>query len=89
MLDNLVVPAARQFGLSAEYEYLRPSIEKFPTGLISLPSNSLISLFLKLSVYYHKGPKQIHLAKEVGFKRAVHYQIGGGLMGVLVLEKEM
>lgn len=31
-LENLVVPAARQYGLEAEYEYLRPSIKMFPTG---------------------------------------------------------
>jgi len=27
-----VVPAAREYGLEAEYEYLRPSIKQFPTG---------------------------------------------------------
>lgn len=31
-LENLVVPAAREYGLEAEYQYLRPSIKKFPTG---------------------------------------------------------
>ncbi|EFJ45291.1 hypothetical protein VOLCADRAFT_75878 [Volvox carteri f. nagariensis] len=31
-LERLVVPAARRYGLSAEYEYLRPSIKRFPTG---------------------------------------------------------
>lgn len=31
-LEQLVVPAARMYGLAAEYEYLRPSIKKFPTG---------------------------------------------------------
>ena len=31
-LSQLVVPAARQRGLGAEYEYLRPSIKAFPTG---------------------------------------------------------
>lgn len=31
-LSQLVVPAARQRGLAAEYEYLRPSIKAFPTG---------------------------------------------------------
>ena len=30
--QNLVVPAARQYGLQEEYEYLRPSIKQFPTG---------------------------------------------------------
>lgn len=32
LLDRLVVPAAAQYGLAAEYEYLRPSIKAFPTG---------------------------------------------------------
>ncbi|PNH11512.1 Demethylmenaquinone methyltransferase [Tetrabaena socialis] len=31
-LERLVVPAARRYGLAAEYEYLRPSIKRFPTG---------------------------------------------------------
>lgn len=31
-LDTLVVPAARQFGLTDEYAYLAPSLERFPTG---------------------------------------------------------
>ncbi len=31
-LDALVVPAAKQFGLTAEYAYLAPSLERFPTG---------------------------------------------------------
>jgi ubiquinone/menaquinone biosynthesis C-methylase UbiE len=31
-LERLVVPAAAAYGLSAEYEYLRPSIKRFPTG---------------------------------------------------------
>ncbi|KAG2435263.1 hypothetical protein HXX76_007341 [Chlamydomonas incerta] len=31
-LEQLVVPAARRYGLAAEYEYLRPSIKRFPTG---------------------------------------------------------
>ncbi|KAF5841751.1 hypothetical protein DUNSADRAFT_11310 [Dunaliella salina] len=31
-LENVVVPAARQYGLEAEYKYLRPSIKSFPTG---------------------------------------------------------
>jgi ubiquinone/menaquinone biosynthesis C-methylase UbiE len=26
------VPAAAAYGLAAEYEYLRPSIKRFPTG---------------------------------------------------------
>jgi demethylphylloquinol methyltransferase len=32
MLGNIVVPAARQRGLTEEYEYLRPSIQAFPQG---------------------------------------------------------
>jgi ubiquinone/menaquinone biosynthesis C-methylase UbiE len=32
MLDNLVVPAARGYGLEDEYAYLRPSIKRFPHG---------------------------------------------------------
>ncbi|GBG64276.1 hypothetical protein CBR_g41196 [Chara braunii] len=32
MLDRVVVPVASQFGLEEEYKYLRPSIERFPTG---------------------------------------------------------
>ena len=31
-LQNVVVPAARSFGLEEEYQYLRPSIQAFPTG---------------------------------------------------------
>jgi len=32
-LEQLVVPAARKYGLAAEYEYLRPSIKQFPSGV--------------------------------------------------------
>lgn len=31
-LENIVVPAARLYGLAEEYEYLRPSIKRFATG---------------------------------------------------------
>jgi demethylmenaquinone methyltransferase/2-methoxy-6-polyprenyl-1,4-benzoquinol methylase len=31
-LQNLVVPTARQFGMTEEYAYLVPSLERFPTG---------------------------------------------------------
>lgn len=31
-LNTIVVPAARQFGLTEEYAYLAPSLERFPTG---------------------------------------------------------
>lgn len=32
-LENIVVPAARLYGLAEEYEYLRPSIKRFATGM--------------------------------------------------------
>ncbi|KAI5069662.1 hypothetical protein GOP47_0015963 [Adiantum capillus-veneris] len=32
MLDNVVVPAATQFGMREEYAYLKNSIAQFPTG---------------------------------------------------------
>lgn len=31
-LDNVVVPAAKSYGLEEEYRYLRPSIRAFPDG---------------------------------------------------------
>ncbi|EFN54843.1 hypothetical protein CHLNCDRAFT_48897 [Chlorella variabilis] len=31
-LEQLVVPAARSLGVAEEYEYLRPSIQRFPSG---------------------------------------------------------
>ncbi|MBE9191745.1 bifunctional demethylmenaquinone methyltransferase/2-methoxy-6-polyprenyl-1,4-benzoquinol methylase UbiE [Gloeocapsopsis crepidinum LEGE 06123] len=31
-LDTLVVPLARQLGLTEEYAYISPSLERFPTG---------------------------------------------------------
>ena len=34
-LENIVVPAARLYGLAEEYEYLRPSIKRFATGLFT------------------------------------------------------
>lgn len=64
LLENVVVPAASQYGLREEYEYLRPSIKGFPTG-----------------------HEQEALAREAGFIRAVHYEIGLGMMGVLVVSK--
>lgn len=63
-LDALVVPAARSYGIGEEYEYLRPSILRFPTGR-----------------------EQERLARSAGFESAVHYDIGLGLMGVLVARK--
>jgi hypothetical protein len=35
-LENVVVPQARSYGLGPEYEYLRPSIKAFPTGMYVL-----------------------------------------------------
>lgn len=60
-LENVVVPMARSYGLEEEYQYLRPSIKRFP-----------------------KGREQIQMANSAGFAKAVHYEIGFGLMGVLV-----
>ena len=31
-LDTIVVPAAARFGLSEEYAYIGPSVERFPIG---------------------------------------------------------
>jgi demethylmenaquinone methyltransferase/2-methoxy-6-polyprenyl-1,4-benzoquinol methylase len=31
-LDNIVVPAARHFGLTEEYAYISPSLDRFPPG---------------------------------------------------------
>jgi demethylphylloquinol methyltransferase len=31
-LDNVVVPTARRYDMTAEYEYLMPSVEQFPVG---------------------------------------------------------
>lgn len=31
-LDTIVLPAAKQFGMTEEYAYLAPSLERFPTG---------------------------------------------------------
>ena len=63
-LDAVVVPLARAVGAAAEYEYLAPSIARFPTGR-----------------------QQVALAKAAGFATAVHYEVAGGLMGVLVATK--
>lgn len=32
-LDTIVVPAAQQFGLTEEYAYIAPSLDRFPTGI--------------------------------------------------------
>ena len=60
-LENVVVPMARLYDLEEEYQYLRPSIKRFP-----------------------KGKEQVRMAISAGFSKAVHYEIGFGLMGVLV-----
>ncbi len=64
LLENVVVPVARAAGVAAEYEYLVPSIQRFPTGR-----------------------QQVALARAAGFASAVHYELAGGLMGVLVATK--
>jgi demethylmenaquinone methyltransferase/2-methoxy-6-polyprenyl-1,4-benzoquinol methylase len=61
-LKTLVVPTAEAMGLTDEYAYIGPSVDRFPTG-----------------------PEQVDLARQVGFDRAIHYPIAGGLMGVLVV----
>jgi demethylphylloquinol methyltransferase len=63
-LDTIVVPTANRYGVSDEYAYISPSIDRFPTG-----------------------QEQVQLGLEAGFRRAIHYPIAGGIMGVLVLEK--
>ena len=60
-LENVVVPMARLYDLEEEYQYLRPSIKRFP-----------------------KGREQVQMAMSAGFSKAVHYETGFGLMGVLV-----
>ena len=63
-LDTIVVPTAERCGLTEEYAYIGPSVERFPIG-----------------------SEQIVLAKKVGFRKAVHYPLLGGMMGVLVAQK--
>ncbi|WP_036477806.1 bifunctional demethylmenaquinone methyltransferase/2-methoxy-6-polyprenyl-1,4-benzoquinol methylase UbiE [Myxosarcina sp. GI1] len=63
-LQNIVVPTAKDLGMSKEYAYINPSIERFPTGT-----------------------EQIKLATKVGFAKATHYPLIGGIMGILVLVK--
>lgn len=62
-LAQLVVPAARQLGVEAEYAYIWPSLQRFPTG-----------------------QQQVELALNAGLHSAVHYEIAGGMMGVLVVQ---
>ena len=63
-LANIVVPTAERFGLSEEYAYISPSVDRFPSG-----------------------KRQVELAKEAGFSKAIHYPVAGGMMGVLVASK--
>ncbi|MCL1472288.1 bifunctional demethylmenaquinone methyltransferase/2-methoxy-6-polyprenyl-1,4-benzoquinol methylase UbiE [Argonema antarcticum] len=63
-LDNIVVSTAKHFGLTEEYAYIGPSLDKFPIG-----------------------PEQVQLARQAGFATATHYQIAGGMMGVLAIAK--
>ncbi|ESA34820.1 ubiquinone menaquinone biosynthesis methyltransferase [Leptolyngbya sp. Heron Island J] len=63
-LNTIVVPTAKRCGLTEEYAYIGPSVERFPIG-----------------------SEQIALAKKVGFRKAVHYPLLGGMMGVLVAQK--
>ena len=37
---------------------------------------------------FPKGREQVQMAKAAGFAKAVHYEIGFGLMGVLVASTE-
>ncbi|MDJ0556513.1 MAG: bifunctional demethylmenaquinone methyltransferase/2-methoxy-6-polyprenyl-1,4-benzoquinol methylase UbiE [Microcoleaceae cyanobacterium MO_207.B10] len=63
-LERVVVPMARNLGLTKEYAYISPSLAKFPTGL-----------------------EQEQLSQKVGFVKATHYPIAGGMMGILVITK--
>lgn len=63
-LDHQVVPAAQRLGLTEDYAYIAPSLERFP-----------------------RGPEQVILARQAGFRDAKHYGIAGGMMGVLVAQK--
>ncbi len=63
-LAAIVVPQATKLGMMAEYAYLNPSLDRFPTGT-----------------------EQVELGLAAGFRRATHYPIAGGMMGVLVLTK--
>lgn len=63
-LKNAVVTTAEHFGLTEEYAYISPSLDKFP-----------------------QGQQQVNLAQQAGFSTAIHYQIAGGIMGVLQITK--
>ena len=43
-LENIVVPAARLYGLAEEYEYLRPSIKRFATGSLAQVLHNVVLL---------------------------------------------
>lgn len=64
-LATIVVPAAQRLGVTEEYAYIAPSLDRFPIG-----------------------SEQVELAKQAGFRDAVHYAIAGGMMGILVATKE-
>eukprot|EP00899_Mesostigma_viride_P028975 jgi/Mesvir1/9262/Mv03127-RA.1 len=49
-LDNVVVPVARNYGAEKEYQYLRPSIERFPRGS-ELEKMALAAGFDKATYY--------------------------------------
>lgn len=98
-----MVPVARWRGVGPEYEYLRPSIQHFPTGP-EQEELALVTGFAKVRPRAAAaracggvaGPwagrhaarlpgicsKQVQ--KTVCWPQAVHYEIGFGLMGVLV-----
>lgn len=93
-LENIVVPAARLYGLAEEYEYLRPSIKRFATGIYCQ-----VCLFChrhkpchgpakQLMCACFTGKQQEELARMAGFATATHYEIGFGLMGTLVASKK-
>jgi demethylmenaquinone methyltransferase/2-methoxy-6-polyprenyl-1,4-benzoquinol methylase len=51
-LQNIVVPTAKTFGLTDEYAYITPSLEKFPTGKeqIELAKNAGFSQAIHYSI---------------------------------------
>ncbi len=42
MLESVVVPVAKSMGVGPQYEYLRPSIQRFPQGA-GYPARNLLS----------------------------------------------
>lgn len=92
MLSRVVVPVASMMGLGEEYEYLRPSIERFPTGRCERRGHhGGLAARRSASGQAHAVSRvrreQERLAKEAGFTSARHYELAGGLMGCLVAEK--